>query len=154
WIWGEFVQRGTIRRGLAVAVCLALVAGAGALASNRSEELQWQPWSRAAVEEARAKGRPGLVDFTADWGLTCQVNLRTSIDTQTTREMLAKDRAVTLIADFTRYDQEIAKELHHFGRDAVPLVVVYPKQPEAEPIVLPPVLTPQIVHEALDKAGQ
>jgi len=35
----------------------------------------------------------------------------------------------------------------------VPLVLVYPGDPKAEPIVLPEVLTPGIVLDALDKAA-
>jgi hypothetical protein len=34
----------------------------------------------------------------------------------------------------------------------VPLVLVYPKNPAASPIVLPEILTPGIVLDALDRA--
>jgi beta-lactamase regulating signal transducer with metallopeptidase domain len=34
--------------------------------------ITWQPWSRGAVEAARAARRPVLVHFTADWCLTCK----------------------------------------------------------------------------------
>jgi thiol:disulfide interchange protein DsbD len=154
WIWGEFVQRSSRRRGLAVLTSLLLIIVVGAYASTRREGIHWQPWSEAAVAQARAEGRPVLVDFTADWCLTCQLNLRTSLDVPTVRAKLAEVKAATLIGDYTLQDESIGKELHRFGRDAVPLVLVYPKDPAADPIVLPPVLRPQIVLDALEKAAK
>jgi len=154
WIWGEFVQRASRGRGVAALISLALLAAAGAYAVTRSEGIKWQPWSQAAVEKARASGQPVLVDFTADWCLTCQLNLRTSIDVTKVRAKLAEVKAATLIGDYTLKDETIGKELHRFGRDAVPLVVVFPKNPGAEPIILPPVLRPQMVLDALEKAAQ
>jgi thiol:disulfide interchange protein len=154
WIWGEFVQRGNRRKVLAAGIAVALVAASGVYASTRSEGIKWQPWSTASVEAARKDGRPVLVDFTADWCLTCQLNLRSSIDVQKVREKLAETHTATLIGDYTLRDKNIGEELHRLGRDAVPLVVVFPKNPSAEPIVLPPLLTPQIVLDALDRASR
>ena len=154
WIWGEFVHRGGARRVIAALISLALIASVGAYAGTRREDLNWQPWSRAAVEKARAAGHPVLVDFTADWCLTCQLNLRTSIDVSEVREKIASTGAVMLMADYTLQNENIAHELQRFGRDAVPLVVVFPKNPDAAPIVLPPVLKPGIVLDALDRAAK
>ena len=36
-------------------------------------------WSAEAVAKARAEGRVILVDFTADWCLTCQLNARRAL---------------------------------------------------------------------------
>jgi thiol:disulfide interchange protein len=154
WIWGEFVQRSSARRGLAALVSLILIVSVGAYAATRREGLKWERWSQAAVDKARAEGHPVLVDFTADWCVTCQVNLHTSIDTQHVREKLSDVHAVMLLADYTLEDETIARGLHRFQRDAVPLVVVFPKGINAEPIILPPVLKPQIVLDALDRAAK
>jgi thiol:disulfide interchange protein DsbD len=154
WIWGEFVQRGSKRRVVAAIISLGIVGGIGGYALTIHENLKWTPWSQAAVQKARSEGRPVLVDFTADWCVTCQVNLHTSIDTARVRQKLAEDHVATLLADYSVQDENIGRELQLFGRDAVPLVVVFPKNPEAEPIVLPPVLTPGIVLAALDQAAK
>jgi len=58
------------------------------------------------------------------------------------------------MADYTLQDETISQALHRFGRDAVPLVVVFPKNPNAEPIILPPVLNPGMVLDALDRAAK
>jgi len=158
WIFGEFVQRGTKRRSLGG----VFAAGAAAFAlfyflpSLKADigAIQWQKWSPAAVQAARAQGRPVLVDFTADWCLTCQVNKKTSLEIPSTREKLKAVNAVALLADNTTESPEIAEELKRYQRAGVPLVLVFPADPEAPAIVLPEVLTPTIVHEALEKAAK
>jgi thiol:disulfide interchange protein DsbD len=154
WIWGEFVQRGTKRRILAAFISLGMVGAVGGYALSLRENLKWTPWSQAEVQKARSQGRPVLVDFTADWCATCQFNLKTSIDVARVRQKLAEDHVATLLADYSVQNEDIGRELQHFGRDAVPLVVVFPKNPDAEPIVLPPLLTPGIVLAALDQAAK
>jgi thiol:disulfide interchange protein len=171
WVFGEFVQRGQRRRGLALAVCLVLLVFGYAYALEDQLEwrspaepqaarslkesangIDWQPWSAAAVAQARAGGRPVFVDFTADWCLTCQVNTKTSVEIPRVRARLKEIHAVALLGDYTRLPADITAELQRHGRAGVPLVLVYPRNPDAPPIVLPELLTPQIVLEALNKA--
>jgi thiol:disulfide interchange protein DsbD len=153
WIWGEFVQRARNRRWPGVVASLLVTGTVTAMALTRAPELEWKAWSPEAVAKARAEGRPILVDFTADWCATCQVNMRTSINIKPVLQKLAQIDAVTLVADFSKEDETIGKELEKFGRSAVPLVLVYPKDPQKPPIVLPDgYLTPKIVLDALDKA--
>ena len=79
--------------------------------------------------------------------------MRTSINIKPVRKKLAQMNAVTLVADFSKEDETIGKQLEKFGRSAVPLVLVYPRNAEKPPIVLPlGYLTPKIVLDALDKA--
>ncbi len=176
WVFGEFYQRGRQRRGLALAlVVILLITGyvyalenelhwrtpppATETSSTTTVEsdpggIQWHPWSPQAVADARAKGRPVLVDFTADWCVNCLANKKLSIDIPSVRSKLHDINAVTLIGDDTRYLDSITTELQRFGRAGVPLVLVYPKNPEAQPIVLPEVLTPGIVLDALQQAAE
>jgi len=171
WLWGQFVQRGSRRRGLALALAGLFVAGgfvfalemqldwrhrqpptAGAPAARKPGGINWQPWSREAVQAARTESRPVLVDFTARWCPNCRVNKRTSIEIPSVKRKLAEINAVTLIGDYTRFPPVITEELKHFNRAGVPLVLVYPKDANKPPIVLPELLTPSIVLDALDKA--
>ena len=174
WIWGEFVQRGGDRRGLAMGLSLLLVAGAygyalegqlhwrnpappadaGSVTKSSPDGIDWQPWSLDAVAKARAEGRPVLVDFTADWCFTCKANLKSSLEIPETRKKLKEVNAVALLADNTLETPAIISELKKFGRAGVPMVLVYPRDPKAEPLLLPTLLTPGIVLEALDKAAK
>jgi thiol:disulfide interchange protein DsbD len=165
WVWGEFVQRHAKRAGVAMAISLLLALGGYAFIlenqlhwraplTARKDGIDWQAWSQEAVEKARGEGRPVLVDFTADTCLNCKVNLISSIDREKTREKLRQINAVTLVADFTDENPAIARELKHFGRAGVPLVLVYPANKNLSPIVLPPILTQGIVLDALEKAAR
>jgi thiol:disulfide interchange protein DsbD len=174
WVWGRFVQQGRRRKGLAVAIAALLaLAGYGyalereltwrspapvdASSGGLKHEpggIEWQAWSAAAVEQARAQGRPVLVDFTADWCLTCQANKKTSLEIPSVREKLKAINAVALLGDYTRGDEAIAAELKRFERAGVPLVLVYPKRASDPPVILPALLTPGLVLEALEKAGR
>jgi thiol:disulfide interchange protein DsbD len=174
WIFGEFVQRGRTRRALALVIALILLIGGYAYAlesqlnwrapitvadttgslRNSPNGINWQQWTPEAIAQARSAGRPVLVDFTADWCLTCQVNKKTSIEIPSVRSKLKEINATTLLGDYTHFPDTITLELNRYDRAGVPLVLVYPKKPDAEPIVLPEILTPSIVLDALDRAAR
>ncbi|HWD18722.1 MAG TPA: protein-disulfide reductase DsbD domain-containing protein [Verrucomicrobiae bacterium] len=165
WIWGEFVQRGAARRGLAggIGVALLLLGYFGILEGplqwrrpigQAKPGIAWQAWSDEAVEQARRAGHPALVDFTAKSCLNCKVNKASSIEIAPTREKLKEINAVAFEADYTHEDPAIARTLQKYDRPGVPLVLVYPKDATKPPEVLPPILTPSIVLAALDAAGR
>ena len=173
WVFGEFFQRGRKRRGIALVITLVLLIGGYAYALENQlhwrepvaetsatgslkespDGIDWQPWSPLAVAKARSEGHPVLVDFTADWCLTCQVNKKTSIEIPPVRAKLKELNAIAFIGDYTRTPDNITTELQHYNRAGVPLVLIYPKTAAAPPIVLPEVLTPGIVLGALDRAS-
>ena len=70
------------------------------------------------------------------------------------RSKLTEINAITLLGDYTHFPDAITLELNRYDRAGVPLVLVYPKNPDAEPIVLPEILTPGIVLDALDRAAR
>jgi len=109
----------------------------------------WEPYSRAAIEQYRAQGRPVFVDFTARWCLSCQVNERVVLNRDDVRRRLRDSGVVLVRADWTRHDETIALALQELGRSGVPAYVFYlPGQPA---LVLPEVLTPGIVLAPLDQ---
>ena len=155
WIWGEFVQRGSKRRGLAAVFSVLLVGAVGLCASTRgADQIEWQPWTTAAVSKAQSEGHPVLVDFTADWCLTCQVNKKVAIEVPSVRARLKQIGAVNLVGDYTRLPDPITDELNRFHRAGVPLVLVFPGKTDASPIVLPEVLTASTVLDALNEASK
>jgi DsbC/DsbD-like thiol-disulfide interchange protein/cytochrome c biogenesis protein CcdA len=120
-----------------------------ARAATGSSHEGWQPYSRAAIQQYRAQGRPVFVDFTARWCLSCQVNERVVLDRPDVRRRLHDSGIVLIRADWTRHDADIAGALSELGRSGVPTYVLYlPKQP---PLILSELLTPGIVFEALDQ---
>ncbi|HUA67412.1 MAG TPA: thioredoxin family protein, partial [Candidatus Saccharimonadales bacterium] len=174
WIFGTFVQHGRGGKGVALAIVLILVIGGYAFALENQlhwrepmaiadststspaspDAVEWQPWSPEAVAQAHAAGHPVLVDFTANWCLTCQVNKKIAIEIPSVSQKLKEIKAVAMVGDYTHFPDNITAELNQFGRAGVPLVLVYPKDADAQPIVLPQLLTPSIVLSALDRAAQ
>jgi thiol:disulfide interchange protein len=109
---------------------------------------RWQPWSAEAVTRYQSQGRPVFVDFTASWCLSCQVNERVALGTPEVRKALADANVALLRADWTRYDDSITQTLTSLGRSGVPTYVLYIPG-EKSPRLLPEVLTPGIVTQAL-----
>ncbi len=113
-----------------------------------SVQTGWQPWSPAAVSRAQAAGRPVLVDFTAKWCLSCQVNERVALDRPEVQQALADAHVALFKADWTRHDEAITQALASLGRSGVPAYALYAPG-EAPPQLLPEVLTPGTVLDAL-----
>jgi len=160
WIYGRWAHSGSLWRqaapallavaGLAVAWPTHLVAP-GAIAAPRAGELPWQPWSREKVAELRAKGAPVFVDFTAAWCITCQVNKRLALNDAAVVKRFAELGVTPLKADWTNMDPKITEALAEFGRNAVPVYVLYSADKNAAPKLLPEVLTSSIVLDELNR---
>ena len=175
WVYGDFVQRGRKRRLLAslVSASVLVVGYAYAVDSKLrwreplSEEaasgkegpseaprgIVWREWSSEAVAEARVQRRLVLVDFTAKWCPTCNTIVKSALENLSVQKRLREVNAVLLLANYTRQPASITAELNRFGRAGVPLVLVYPRNPNAPPMVFD-LITASTLLNALDRAAQ
>jgi len=112
--------------------------------------LDWLPFSPRLIEELRRAGKPILVDFTAAWCLSCNVNKRIALETDRVERRLKELGVVVVRADWTNRDPTITRALAGFGRSGVPLYLLYGKGSKP-PKILPAILTPGIVLNALDE---
>jgi thiol:disulfide interchange protein len=108
----------------------------------------WEPWSAEAVGRYQSQGRPVFVDFTANWCLSCQVNERVVLEKPEVKKAFADSHVVLMKADWTQHDDAITDTLAKLGRSGVPAYVLYVPG-EASPRLLPEVLTPGIVTDAI-----
>jgi thiol:disulfide interchange protein len=173
WLFGEFIQRNQKHRLLTWTIIGGLLVGSylWLLESevdwrnppklspwNASGEISgdhripWQTWSPAAVRAALSEGRPVLVDFTAKWCATCQLNKRTAIEVDRVVEKIQSAGVVPLLGDFSFEDPDISEELRRFERAGVPLVLLYSINTNEPPRVLPEFLTEGMMLEALEWA--
>jgi suppressor for copper-sensitivity B len=112
----------------------------------------WRPFAAAEIAGLVREGKTVLVDVTADWCLTCQVNKAVVLNSAEIRPLLDAPGLVAMRADWTRPAPEIAAYLARFGRYGIPFNQVYgPKAPAG--ILLPEVLTKDAVREAIAKAA-
>ena len=109
-------------------------------------------FSPARLATLRAAGRGVLVDVTARWCLTCQVNERLALDRAPVRAAMAAGHVALLVADWTTQAPPVTAYLAAHGRDGVPLYVFYPPH-AARGRILPQVLTPGIVLRAIGASG-
>lgn len=153
--WLVWWAHGTPHRGLRKLLLLVAAAtvawavfmqpGPGGVALDSGME----PYSAERLDALRAEGRPVFVDATADWCLTCKVNERLALKDAGIQQLFAEKKVVLMVADWTRRDAAITEYLAGFGRNGVPLYVYY--APGAEPQVLPQLLTPGSVREAVSR---
>ncbi len=163
WLRGHGQSRPRAYASLGVAVLALLLAlqgaaqpysvsaGAGSLVGGEYAEgaIQWRAWRQDEVDRLRAEGRPVFIDFTADWCLSCKANEAVAFSSQRVSERFLELGVVAMKADWTRGDPLITRALGRYGRDGVPLYVLYDGRGDSEPQLLPQLLTPDIVLEAL-----
>jgi thiol:disulfide interchange protein DsbD len=157
WFLGRWPARrwATVVAGLILVAVIALCAIAPGKLVVASETLNppemkglWQPWSEDAVSRSLAAGQPVFVDFTAKWCLSCQVNERVALDQPEVEQAFQARNVVLMKADWTRHDEAITQALTALGRSGVPAYALYVPG-EMSPRLLPEVLTPGIVTDAL-----
>lgn len=166
WVFG-IVQRRSLAGGKPVALAasatvLAAVAVAGgafwpaysvATEASGVAKLDDEAYTPQRLAALQAEGRPVLVNYTAAWCVSCQVNDRVALSTTAVSEAFKRNNAVYLKADWTKRDSQIAAELARFGRAGVPLYLVYGAK-GGDPAILPSILTEGVVVKALDAAGK
>ena len=152
WVYGQWRPRGWRAGALGAGLAGALVLALGPVTEPGPAPGQAAPsqdaWSEARVRELTAAGRPVFVNFTAAWCITCKVNEQLALATPATRRRFAERDVAYLVADWTRHDPVITRQLEHYGRSGVPLYLLYSPAADA-PMVLPQLLTEGIVAEAI-----
>jgi suppressor for copper-sensitivity B len=115
-------------------------------------ETNWGVFSRQEIPVLVGQGRVVLVDVTADWCITCQVNKKLVLDRGEVAALLDSGAITALRADWTRPDDRIAAYLATFGRYGIPFNAVYgPAAPAG--IALGELLTEGEVMDAIRAAS-
>jgi len=160
WLWTVTRELSTRGRTIgAVAVILLLLAAGATLAQLKNEPLQsasasstglknTEPYTAARLAELRAASQPVFVDATAAWCISCLVNEQTSLSRASVQQAFAEKKIAYLVADLTSRNPEGTALLTAQKRAGPPLYLYY--APGAStPVVLPQVLTPGIVLDAI-----
>jgi thiol:disulfide interchange protein DsbD len=106
------------------------------------------PYSADSLAALRAQNRPVFIDLTAAWCVTCLVNERTTLLAAPVQNLFAARHVALLVGDWTNRSPAITALLTASGRAGVPLYLYY--APGAvNPVVLPQILSPELVAAAL-----
>jgi len=167
WMYQRRITMGPVFRSFSAATVAAVLAIAVYLTQtpflqtqNRSSPAEgvlvnsgaseFEAFSSARVDELRAAGRPVFVNMTAAWCITCLANEQTTLSTDRVKQAMADNDITYMKGDWTNEDPEISAVLEQFNRPSVPLYILYPGDVNAEPVILPQILTPGLVSEAFN----
>ena len=115
--------------------------------------IAWQKFSPQELERLTSEGNTVLVDFTADWCLSCKVNLHTAIETEDVKRLIETNKVVPMLADWTKGAPEVTKALESLNSKQIPVLAIFPARKSAQPIVLRDLVTKGQVLSAIEKAG-
>ena len=148
-----------LRKGLSI----ILVAGAiflsipsdnkpGGSDSSRTLSEGQIAWSASVLDDYIERGDPIFVDVTADWCITCLANEAAVLFTPEMEQAFIDADIPYMIADWTDYDADIGRFVQSHGRSGIPLYVMYPRGIGSTPVILPQLLTRDIVLTAIENA--
>ena len=109
-------------------------------------------WSSSTLASYREAGKPIFVDVTADWCITCLANEAAVLFTPEVEGAFLAADIPYMIADWTDYDADIGEFVKSHGRSGIPLYVMYPSGAGSQPVILPQLLTRDIVLSAIENA--
>ena len=118
-----------------------------------NSELPWVPFNSAKLAQLRSEGKTVMIDFTANWCLNCQINTRVAIERARVAALVEQNDVVPMLAYWTEPSKEIKAKLDELQSASIPLMVVYPADPGAEPIELRDLISESDVLKALKAAG-
>lgn len=161
WIygrWGAFhMAKSTRYKAIAATAIMAGLSlyiglsGTGKSIASGSQ-VQWQEWEPGKAAQLASQGQTVYVDYTARWCVTCQTNKATVFSSREVIQQIADLDVVLLKADWTHQDDRISEALAKHGRSAVPFNLVYGPGTDS-PLVLPEILTPGVVLDAISTAS-
>jgi thiol:disulfide interchange protein DsbD len=121
----------------------------GKLTSGISEHSKHIKYSKDQLERAIKEG-PVFVNFTAAWCVTCKVNEIGALNSKRIAGTFNEKELTYMVADWTNEDPQITEALERYGRAGVPLYLLFAKN-SLSPVVLPQILTIDVLLSALDK---
>ena len=119
-------------------------------AQTDEASIQWLDYSPELMSKLAREGKTVFLDFTAKWCLSCQVNERVALDKKEVADKFRELGVAAVKADWTRFDARITRALAGLGKNSIPVYVIYYGENHRNMRVLPEIITPATVLEALE----
>ena len=113
------------------------------------DKLIWIKFDEDSLEKSISENNLILVDFTADWCITCQLNKKTTLENSDIKKFLLKNNVVLYRGDWTERDQKILNFIKKYDRFGIPVNLIFgPNQKQG--IVLPEILTKDLIIDNIN----
>ena len=112
--------------------------------------IHWLDYSPELMSGLAREGKTVFLDFTAKWCINCQVNERVALSNREVADKFRELGVVAVKADWTRFDGRITRALAALGKNSIPVYVIYSGENHRDRKVLPEIITPATVLEALE----
>ncbi len=136
WMFGSWVRYNTkpVHKWLIRITAVALAVAAGLFFLTPTEKLiDWQKYDGALIETALAESRPVLIEFTAEWCLSCNVVGKTVYSRKDSAKLIEEKNVLAIKADTTVKDCPATLALKNvYNEPGVPVsILLLPVKKEA-----------------------
>jgi thiol:disulfide interchange protein len=140
WMWGVCVSYDTpaVKKFIIrlAAIILAAAFGFLLLGGPQKAIIDWQPYNAEVIAAAQKENRPVIIDFSADWCLSCKILDKTVFSSKQVGDLIKQKGVLAIKADTTQYDYPATIALKEIYKEpAVPVTVLLLPEKE-EPIKL------------------
>ncbi len=93
--------------------------------TDSTTDLAWQEYDAAQINQLAQANEKVVIDFTADWCLTCQFNEKILLQSAKFERWVRKNNVQLFRADLTEDNDVYDAALSAYGRDGIPVYVYY-----------------------------
>jgi thiol:disulfide interchange protein DsbD len=120
---------------------------------TRGSVVVWPGSLSGTIKDLVEAKKTVLVDFTADWCLTCKLLEHSVLESEPLRKAIVENGVVTLRADWTFRAPDVTEMLERLGSKGVPVIAVFGSEGFDHPIVFRDGYTQQQILDAIQHAG-
>lgn len=120
---------------------------------NEKLTKHWKNYDEVEIRSLINQNQAVFIDFTAKWCLTCLLNEKTVLHTDSFIQFAKENQINLFMADLTEHNEDVGQAIKAFGRNSVPLYVYYPKR-EQNYTILPQLLEINYLKSVLNGKNQ
>ena len=111
---------------------------------NTQKQNDWVEFDEQILNLEVSNNKVLLLDLTADWCITCQINKQTTLENEDLIEFLKSNNIFLMRGDWTKPNDKILNFIKKNGRLGIPLNIIYgPRNKNG--ILLPEILTKDLI---------